>query len=178
MDMTKVLERSVNSQMTKPPAAAKPPTETLADASDFGPGFTATFLYYFASASILTALVATRGLNVSMATGLPQQLGVIVGLLAGWAGGYFNRTVALSIAAPNRRALAQVEAALNEMGYHLSEAESPQDEGEPVRVYVRSPLRQLLSGRVYLQQEGKSLTVASRAVHLRNLQRRLSDSRK
>ncbi|MGF1538585.1 MAG: hypothetical protein ACFB4J_19155 [Elainellaceae cyanobacterium] len=149
--------------------------EPLSKASDFGPGFTATFLYYFTSAAILTALVAARGLNVSLASGVPQQLGLIVGLLAGWAGGYFNRTVELSVVLPKRRALGQVEEALGEMGYGLAES-AQWDEGNPVRIYQRSPLRQLLSGRIYLQQADSQITVAGRAGHLRDLRRRLSEA--
>lgn len=155
-------------------AESAPPLE----AEGVGPGFTATFLYYFTSATLLATLVATKGLALSLGTGLPQQLGLGVGLAAGAVGGYFNRTVALSMAAPNTaRTRAKVESALSEMGYSLDESEPPADgAGAPLNVYVRSPLRRLLSGRIYIQQDGNQLTVASRAGHIRQLQRRLNSS--
>lgn len=166
------------------PKSSQPKTESVPPlaAADVGPGFTATFLYYFTSATLLATLVATKGLNLSLASGLPQQLGLVVGLAAGAAGGYFNRTVALSIAAPNTaRTRAKVEAALSDMGYSLdapNPAISEPATGEassPLSVYVRSPLRRLLSGRIYIQQDGNQLTMASRAGHMRQLQRRLSE---
>ncbi len=167
--------------MTKSPRfETKSTAPTTLEATDVGPGFTATFLYYFTSATLLATLVAARGLNLSFGTGLPQQLGLAVGLVAGGLGGYFNRTAAISISAPPGSAsLAQVNGVLDEMGYHLDEADSASVDvslDSPLRVYVRSPLRQLLSGRVYVQQDDNQLTIASRAMHLRDLQRRLARS--
>lgn len=157
-----------------PPTESAPPhqaSETL-QAADVGPGAIATFLYYFTSTTLLTSFVAFKGLNLSFATGLPQQLGLLAGLVAGGLGAYFNRTIAITIAAPNSdRTLSEVEAVLQDMGYSLSE--TVEDEAMVVRVYQRQPLRQLLSGQIYLQQQADQLTVASRAGQVRQLQRRL-----
>jgi len=166
---------------TDPQQSDSRAAENELQASDVGPGAFATFLYYFTSTTILAALVAVRGLDMSVTTGVPQRLGLMVGLLAGGLGIYFNRTATISIAAPNGdRTLGEVEAALAEIGYRLDQAElelSSEATGSseiPLRVYQRAALGRLLSGRVYIQQMENQLIIASRAVHLRQLQRQLN----
>ena len=160
--------------MAKPKSIAVPETPDNPDtlqAADVGPGAVPTFLYYFTSATLLTSFVALKGLNLSFATGGPQQLGLLGGLLAGGIGAYFNRTVAIALAAPESgQARTGVEAVLADMGYHLSE--TVDDDGMVVQVYERSALRQLLSGRIYLQRQDQCI-VAGRAGQLRQLQRRM-----
>ncbi|MEO0409024.1 MAG: hypothetical protein AAF289_16900 [Cyanobacteria bacterium P01_A01_bin.135] len=153
---------------------AKSTTEaTDLQAADVGPGAIATFLYYFTSTTLLASFVAFKGLNLSFATGQPQVLGLLAGLLAGGLGAYFNRTVATAIATPNSdRTLVEVEAVLEDLGYSLGETVT--DEAMVVRIYQRSPLRQLLSGQIYLQQQSQQLIIASRAGQVRQLQRRLN----
>ncbi|MGB3612160.1 MAG: hypothetical protein WBA10_00090 [Elainellaceae cyanobacterium] len=162
--------------MDNQPRTDPKPADAALKASDVGPGAFATFLYYFTSTTILSALVVVRGLDLSVTTGVPQRLGLMVGLLAGALGVYFNRTVTLEVAASNSdRTLAEIEAALSELGYSLDEAAlaAADDTDLPFRVYQRSALGKLLSGRVYVQQAKNQLIVASRAVHLRQLRRQL-----
>ncbi|MGF1499909.1 MAG: hypothetical protein ACFB8W_24235 [Elainellaceae cyanobacterium] len=142
-----------------------------ADASPFGPGFFATFLYYFASMALLSTFVAIKGLGLGISTGIPQQLGLVAGVVAGVLGGYFNRTMAIALPIQNQtKFLNTLNQTLEAMDYHPN-PELDWEDG--VRVYERSPLRKLFSGRVYVQIEAQQAIIASRAVHVRNLRRRL-----
>ncbi|MEB3355872.1 MAG: hypothetical protein VKK04_04045 [Synechococcales bacterium] len=142
-----------------------------ADASPFGPGFWATFLYYFTSMALLSTLLAAKGLGLGVSTGIPQQLGLVAGLMAGGLGGYFNRTTAIALPISNQKTfLKTLNEALEAMGYYPN-PELDWEEG--VRVYERSPLRKVFSGRVYVQLEAQRAIVASRAMHIRSLKRRL-----
>jgi hypothetical protein len=63
----------------------------------FGPGLAATFLYYFASTGIVLTMIASRGANLSIDTGIPQAVGAIGGTIAGIFGTYFNRTISFTV---------------------------------------------------------------------------------
>lgn len=133
-----------------------------------GPGFAATFLYYFATTGVIFTLVAIQGLGFSPASGLPQQLGIAGGVVAGVVGAYFNRTLTITAPFQNRKNfLATLETALNAMGYQqISEEDN-------TRVYERSNLSKWLSGKIYVQVEKNQATIASRAIHIRQLQKGL-----
>ncbi|NJL87454.1 MAG: hypothetical protein HC886_18085 [Leptolyngbyaceae cyanobacterium SM1_1_3] len=134
-----------------------------------GPGFGFTFLYYFAGIGLITTLLVAQSLHVGLETGFPAQLGTGVGLLGGLLAAYFNQTLALELPFKGKQQfLRSLNQALSEMGYTLV------DEEAGALVYQRSPLRQLFSGRVYVLLSDKSATVFSRAIHIRNLQRRLA----
>jgi len=133
-----------------------------------GPGFAATFLYYFATTGVIFTLVAMQGLGLSTTSGLPQQLGIAGGVVAGLIGAYFNRTLTITVPFQNRKKfLATLETALNAMGYQQVTEE------DDSRVYQRSNLSKWLSGKIYVQLEKNQATIASRAVHIRQLQKGL-----
>ncbi|NJR63783.1 MAG: hypothetical protein HC769_36470 [Cyanobacteria bacterium CRU_2_1] len=46
---------------------------------EFGPGFLTTFLYYFTSAAILSAIVIVKGAGMGLETGFPQEIGAMRG---------------------------------------------------------------------------------------------------
>lgn len=135
-----------------------------------GPGFLPTFLYYFSGTALVTTFLAAQGLSDGLETGIPNEFGLLFGVLGGVVGAYFNRNHLLDIPFTNRKVfLQQLEQALTEMGF-------AQDSGatlEDVLVYRRAALRQLFSGRVYVQIGEKQATLSSRALHLRGLKRRL-----
>jgi len=135
----------------------------------FGPGFLPTFLYYFVSTTLIAALVASQGLGMGMGSPTAVRLGLVLGVIAGLAGGYFNRTVTQSFEFQNRQKFLQkLEAALNEMGFAKS---AEREDG--VLVYQRSALSALLSGKVFVNFEQKSVEVAARAIALKKLSKRL-----
>lgn len=133
-----------------------------------GPGFLPTFLYYFALTTLVMTMLSTQGVGLDSATGVPFIVNPAVGVLAGLLGAYFNRTVTLSVPFQNKKTfLRTLEASLGEMGYELAA------EMEEWKVYRRSPLRQVFSGKVYVKLEPGKATISSRSVHIRQLRQRL-----
>ncbi len=134
----------------------------------YGPGFTSTFLYYFVTTTLLSTFIASQGLGMKISTGYPSQIGLVIGLLAGLLGGYMNRSVSFSVAFDDQETFKDtLNEALDAMGYgHAYDDEN-------ISVYVRSPIRQLLSGKIFVQFDEKDATISSRSVHIKDLQRRL-----
>lgn len=134
----------------------------------WGPGFFATFLYYFSSTGLVFAMIAIAGTGASFSSGIPQEMGLAGGLLGGLVGAYFNRTITLTLPAQNQKTfLKQLEAALTKMGYESA------GEADGLRVYQRQGLSRFMSGRIFLQFEDGNAILASRAVQIRTLKKRL-----
>jgi hypothetical protein len=133
-----------------------------------GPGFALTSLYYF-SGSVLVALVlATKTFGIGV-TGVSGELALAVGAVGGLLGGFYNHTMTMEVPFTNRKTfLRSLEATLEELGYTLA------TESDGVRVYQRNTIRQLFSGKIYLQCQDGVATLASRAIHIRTLQKRIS----
>lgn len=130
----------------------------------FGPGFLPTFLYYFVSTAVIVTLVAVKGMGMGVDTGIPQQFGILGGLVAGVLGTYINQTTTFSVQFKNKKKfLEELETALNQMGYEQTSEE------DGIRVYERSTFRRAFAGKVYVQLEGNSVTIASRAANIRRL---------
>jgi hypothetical protein len=137
-----------------------------------GPGFLSTFIYYFATTAIVITTVVSQGTGLEIATGIPQQIGALGGALAGLVGVYFNRSVAIVVPfLEKEKFLAELETLLTAMGYQL------QAEGNEVRVYARSGINKWLSGRVFVKFEGQEATIASRAVHMRQIEPQIQANR-
>jgi hypothetical protein len=137
-------------------------------AMQFGPGFLPTFLYYFTTTGILFALIASKGMGLSVNSGIPGQLGLVSGLVAGLLGAYFNRTTTLDVQFQSQKKfLTELETTLTAMGYQLASQE------EDLRVYERSNLSKWLSGKLYVQMEANRATIASRAGTMRCLQKQI-----
>ncbi|WAL60640.1 hypothetical protein [Thermocoleostomius sinensis] len=134
----------------------------------FGPGFLPTFLYYFTTAGVLVALVASRGMGFSLNSGMPGRLGLMGGVVAGLLGAYFNRTTTVDVQFQGQKKfLAELETTLAAMGYQLAAQE------EDLRIYERSNLSKWLSGKLYVQLEQNHATIASRAGTLRRLRKQI-----
>ncbi|NJN85999.1 MAG: hypothetical protein HC881_06390 [Leptolyngbyaceae cyanobacterium SL_7_1] len=134
----------------------------------FGPGFLATFLYYFSTTAIVFALVSYKALGVGFDTQIPQQIGLLGGVLAGLVGGYFNRTRSFTVSYTNQKTfVAQLNDQLTQLGYQ------PQEPRDDVLVYERSALGKYLSGKVFVQLENGTATIASRSVQLSRIQKQL-----
>jgi hypothetical protein len=143
---------------------------------NFGPGFTPTFLYYFVSTSLVMSLVISKGMHLPIATGYPQQLGIVAGLIAGGLGGYFNRSASITVSAPDtQKLLKSLDATLTELRYRkLADTEETQD--ETVLVYERLNFARLFSGQVYLAIEQDGIIVATRFGQLRQIQKALGQT--
>ncbi|MBE9178775.1 hypothetical protein IQ268_09410 [Oculatella sp. LEGE 06141] len=135
----------------------------------FGPGFTATFLYYFATTAILFTLLASQVLHLGTGTGIPQQVGILGGLIAGVLGAYFNRTTTFSVGFKNQKTfLKELHKTMQAMGYEQKAQE------EDVLIYERPGLGKVLAGKVYVQLEPETVTIASRSIQLKRIQKTLS----
>ena len=155
----------------------------------FGPGPVPTFLYYFTSMAVLSILITVRALDISTTTGIPQAIGTLGGLLAGGLGVYFNRTISYTLSIQSQKKfLNQLLPILTQMGYELvleeefaSEEElvAKEDisEEDTVQIYERSAgMSRWISGRVFVQLEEKTATIAGRAVTMRKLKQAIGCS--
>ena len=141
----------------------------------FGPGFASTFLYYFVTTTIIMTAIALRTTGLSLDSGLPQQFGLIVGIVGGLTGGYLNRTTTFSVVSTNpTKLLKSLKQILAEMGYELSEETDLLDEN--ISLYQRSGLRAFLSGNVFLQVEEQQVTVAARSISIKRIQSALDEA--
>ena len=110
----------------------------------YGPGISATFLYYFTSTAIVFAFITAQSLGTGI-SGFPQQVGLVGGLVGGLIGVYFNRTVTLSVSKQaggksesskggkkkSGKAIAKTLPKLIEsMGYELVVEPEDEDEGD------------------------------------------------
>lgn len=133
-----------------------------------GPGFWITFAYYFASTTIIGVLMATQVLGTEFGSALPYQLGLVLGLAGGALGGYFNRSQSVSGTVKSQKQfLRELETALTALGYEA------QGEIEDYRVYGRSQVRGLFSGKIYVRLEGNAATLMGRSTNLKRLQKAL-----
>ncbi len=136
----------------------------------FGPGVLPTFLYYFTATAVIVGFVTIRGLHFGSETGVPQILGAIAGLIAGGLGTSFNRTTTLTVSVASRKKFVnQLESTLSQMGY-----EKTAEEGE-VLTFERSA-GTLSPSKIYVQLEGETATIASRARILRQVKQALEPS--
>lgn len=149
---------------------------------EFGPGFFATFLYYFTSAAVAISFVVARSTGLGLETGIPEQFAAVGGLIAGAIGVYFNRTAQFSLSVRGRKKfLNELDSTLAQYGYQqaadisdeeISEKDSAEkDAPNSLRIYERSGLSKWLSGRIFVQIEEAQVTLSSRAATIRALKR-------
>ncbi len=137
-----------------------------------GPGWGLTFLYYFLGTAMVSTLLASKSLGVSLDTGLPSQFGLLLGIIGGILGTLVNRSSMLELPIRNpKKFKQQLDTVLADMGYtEVSDARS-----DGVLVYGRPLLRQLLSGKVYVQLNPKQAAISSRVSHIRQIKRQLAN---
>ncbi|MGD1951833.1 MAG: hypothetical protein ACFB14_19635 [Leptolyngbyaceae cyanobacterium] len=140
--------------------------------NNLGPENSLTFLYYFGTTTLITIVLASLVLHLSPMSGLPNQLGLAMGLAGGALGLYFNRSITLKQPIKGHKVfLNQISQPLAQLGYTRVEDESlPAD----LVMYARSNVRGLLSGKIYIRLEAKTAYITSRAVHIRGLKRILT----
>ncbi|MEQ9550938.1 MAG: hypothetical protein RIM23_15150 [Coleofasciculus sp. G3-WIS-01] len=133
-----------------------------------GPGFWATFYYYFTGMTLIVALLASQVLGLSLTQPLPYRYGITLGLVAGLLGAYFNRSVTLSLEFKNKKVFTQtLNTTLAEMGFE------PQAEINNFLVYQRPALRNVFSGKVFVQIEKGMATIVSRASTIKRLRQKI-----
>lgn len=140
-------------------------------ASDPGPENSLTFLYYFGSTTLITIVLASLVLHLSPMSGVPNQLGLVMGLVGGFLGLYFNRSITLTQPIKGHKVfLNQISQPLAELGYTpVEDDELPAD----LVIYARRNIRGLLSGKIYIRLDAKMAHITSRAVHIRGLKEKL-----
>ncbi len=132
-----------------------------------GPGFALASLYYFSGSALVSMLLAAKTFGIGM-SGVSGELALVVGAVGGLLGGFYNHTKTLEVPFTNRKTfLKSLEDTLTELGYFL------EIEADGIRVYRRDTLRQLFSGKIYVQLQDGVATLASRAIHIRTLQKRI-----
>lgn len=101
----------------------------------------------------------------------PYRYGLIVGLLAGLLGGYFNHTQTVSQSFKSRRDIQtfteRLQNALQEMGFEEKGKE------EDYTVYEKSRLQTFFSGKMLVQMNRKGASVSGRAINMRKLKEKL-----
>lgn len=133
-----------------------------------GPGFWATFYYYFTGMTLIVALLASQFLGLSLTQPLPYRYGITLGLVAGLIGAYFNRSVTLSLEFKNKKDFTKtLNTTLADMGFETK------SEINNFVVYQRPMVRNLFSGKVFVQIENGIATIISRASTIRRLRQRL-----
>ncbi len=150
--------------------SAKKTVETDTVPMPQGPGAGVTFLYYFVGTAFVSAFLAHQALHVPFSSGIPNQLGSIVGLFGGLIGTYFNANKTLELPLRGQKVLLnRLTPILDEMGY------SPIDRPdlENTQVFAREGSRGAFSGKIYVTFLGKTAVVNSRAVHIRALAKRI-----
>ncbi|WP_143467750.1 hypothetical protein [Leptolyngbya ohadii] len=136
----------------------------------FGPGVLPTFLYYFTATAVIVGFVTIKGLHFGADTGVPQVMGTIAGLIAGSLGTYRNRTTTLQLPVQSKKKfMNQLESTLNQMGYQKTAEE------DEVLTFERSA-GTLSPSKIYVQLEGETVTIASRARILRQVKQALEPS--
>jgi hypothetical protein len=135
-----------------------------------GPGFLATFIYYFGGTALAFTVITAIALNVGVTSGISQQAGLLAGLIAGIIGGYFNRTMSASIPFRGKKVfMQQLNDALTQLGY------IQMGEVEGALVYERLGLRKYLAGKVFVTIEDNTATIASRMIQVKTLKKLLPD---
>lgn len=145
----------------------------------FGPGVLPTFLYYFTATAVIVGFVTIRGLHFPADSGVPQIVGSLAGLLAGGLGTYFNRTITMTVPVSSKKKfLNQLESTLSQMGYEKTETENEVLTFErSLRATAKGGSAGSLSpGKIYVQLEGETATIACRARILRQVKQALEPS--
>jgi hypothetical protein len=139
----------------------------------FGPGFTATFLYYFASTALVFTLVTALSMETAIA-GVPQQVGLMGGLVGGLVGAYFNRSMSIVLPVTSKKTFWNtLNPVLSSLGYTPS-PDAPETDGTAeIRVYEREGLKKALSGKIYVQLAKDSATLSGRAVQVKAIRKQM-----
>lgn len=134
-----------------------------------GPGFLPTFLYYFVCTSVITVLVISQQGGISLSDGALYRASSLMGLGLGLIGAYFNRSKLISISFQDKKIFqARLNQVLAELGYE------EKSQMEEFTVYERPNFQGVLSGKIFVQIEQDSASIAGRASKVATLGRKLA----
>jgi hypothetical protein len=137
-----------------------------------GPGVIPTFLYYFTSTTLIVVFVISRGLDPTEQFAIsnnPFPIGIVLGVVAGGLGAYFNRYESVEVPIKNRGAdLKLLTETLATLGY--TEAEKI----DPVTVYERPFPRNIFAGKLLIRINENSVEVSGRANRIRAFRKMIS----
>jgi len=160
----------VSDSSDKKPTEPTQNTDTEEIRAPQGPGAGVTFLYYFVGTALVSALMARQLLHVPLASGIPNQLGSVLGLFGGLIGTYFNANKTLELPMRGQKALMnRLTPILTDMGY----ASIDRPDLDKTEVFARDGWSGRFSGKIYITFMGKTAAVNSRAVHIRELAKRV-----
>lgn len=132
-----------------------------------GPGFVATFLFYFVGTTFIATFVLSQGAGLEEISN-PYQVVILFGLTVGLASAYFNSHQTLTLPIKNRGAfLKKLKETLKQLGYEES------GQLEEVTIYTRPIPSSFFSGKLYVQIEKDAATISGRANKIRLLQKRI-----
>jgi uncharacterized protein YneF (UPF0154 family) len=133
-----------------------------------GPEFLTTFLYYFICTTLIVLLTISQGMGISLDR-FSYVIGMLMGLVAGLIGAYFNRSVTFSTPLKgNPKTFKRTfEKTLSDMGFELN------GQMEDFTIYCKSPLKTLFAGRVLVKIEKDVVTIMSRSSTVKRLQEKL-----
>lgn len=131
-----------------------------------GPNGFITFMYYFGLTSLILSLPIARFLHLDLETSLPYQYALVLGVMGGGWGTYFNRSLTLQITHKNpQEILSKLESQLNELGF----TECEQKDG--IRVYSPPILQSFFMGKIRVLIQEKQIKIVGRAIHMREFQK-------
>lgn len=142
-------------------------------------GFWPTFIYYFASTTLIGTLASGQALHLGLSEGpTPLLLGLPLGLLAGFVGAYYNRTTTLEIPFGSLKVYQpQLEQTLKNLGFE--KVDLPKESAiDGYEVYQRKGLRHWFSGSVLVGWRDKQVCLFSRARITRQLKYLLQSTAK
>ena len=155
--------------MPETPDSPMTANSSLDEELPIGPGASFTFLYYFSTAAVITALFTARTLGVGIVTPLPTEFALAGGALGGALGVLFNRSSTLTIPVTSPKKFRQeVTRVLSGMGYSLHATEGS------VSRYQKANASRFFAGDIYVQPRPDATVFVSRASNIRTLKRRLS----
>lgn len=137
-----------------------------------GPGYMPTFLYYFVITTFIVVFVVLQG-GEELQIANPFQIGMFCGLAAGFLGARFNSSQTVSLPVKNKGAFQkQLLNTLNDWGYQET------SELNGFTVYERSGLSKFFSGKIFVQLDKNTATIAGRASKIRPLQKQFDPTPK
>jgi hypothetical protein len=157
--------------MTKPSDSQNSADLSLEDELPVGPGTSFTFLYYFATAGVITCLFTARLFGVGLMTTLPEEVGLMGGVIFGLVGILFNRSATLEIPFTSKKQFRQqLSDVMAGMGYVLDTTDGSVDR------YQKPKASRFFAGDIFVQQRSKSAIFVSRVSNIRQLKRRFEKS--
>ncbi len=134
-----------------------------------GPGFVPTFLFYFVGTACITAFVLTQGLDPNQTEINPFQVDLVLGVLAGLVGAYFNSHRTLTLPVKNRGAfLKRLKEAVSQLGFEQT------GELDEFTVYERPAPSNFFSGKLFVSLDKSEATISGRSSIIRAVEKRLT----